>query len=1743
MTAFEDFLQDRFQTGGFSTEDAIASFLPMAEQVVEAHARGNVAPLEGTDSLRIAESRLWFAQSSEQPIRSFHQPASFRVPNPRSGVDVTGQYSVTHQVDTGDRKIIDLQIGSLDAPVTRPLYLPEHIAWEHRLDCHDPLTDTFSLGMILASMVTGLDLSQPEDLRNFVKHRNNLFNLAEHLHPVVAKAIVQMTALARHARPSDLSAVVHTLSNYRHQPADFTYEIQQSNNRVDTSPHDKRSIVLSNLRNRLFELTRRNRLLHFRPTMQSVNLTQTSVPLSFDIENIRPDQICTWQGSFAKKIAAGKQVSLNQHLNFAETLYLPVQLNRLITETRRDQAEYGFAQLRLVLCFINWSNIKASPPAAFESPLILLPVRLQKKKGIRDTYWLQSETNEAEINPVLRHQFRQLFDIRLPTHLDLDKTDLHEFFDDLKSKIAESEAAIELIKIDRPRIQSIRETAKRRLDRYRRKARVSGKGVRKFSDLDYSYDRANYHPLGIKLFSSRIQPTQTKLSQIIEKGPRPRSFIQAEDPADPETDDVPQAVHSRQAYAIQGAAGSNPYQWTFDLCNVTLANFRYRRMSLVQDYESLLEQDIESESFESTFSLTPRPTERQVLEPHPLPERFDVVPCDPTQALSIAEAGTGNSYIIQGPPGTGKSQTITNLIADYVARGKRVLFVCEKRAAIDVVYARLKQCGLAELCSLIHDSQADKKSFVMDLKQSYESLLQLGSNPNAPQNARESRLEQLQGQLAPLQRFDHSMEESPASVGLKLRKLFNRYLELQDKVPECAATTREGLPPYSEWTASVDAIEQFAEGLRGPYLTHQPSESGATIWATHPLRFLSLGLLKTDQPIDTASTAFHRIRESWNALQQQLQASELPVPQWQSLAQISLLAEYGEHLHRHTEAEQLSLLAEANHGRDARWFRKKQQQWKQLRQRVIEAEQQTEGWKTKLDPIGAETANQQAEYYQQCRMPWLRPGWWKLNRLLDRCYDFSRHPLRPPLPLILAPLLAEQEARQALETTVRQITDRLQITGDQVEGLIEESEAFGEWIQQQPASFIALHRDWIKQSSAGRMLRHLRYAARPLATLQESLETVFADTDQVDTDDWLQSLDWLEANLGQLPEALETIRPLAHVTESLRRRIRTLPYPLPSIEALLAETTLQQCIRSNRELQKFSLPFYEQTTRKLAAGYQDWLTDNAAAIRGRVAAKFYQHTMLTNLPAAKLSAEQKAFKKKYQKGRRILEHEFGKQMRFKPIRDLVSQEAGEVINDLKPVWLMSPLSVSDTLPLVADRFDVVIFDEASQITLEESIPALFRAPQTIIVGDEMQLPPTNFFATQQDDSEDEFLIESEGEWIPYDLDSDSLLTHAAKNLNATMLGWHYRSRSESLISFSNWAFYDGRLLTVPEEVCNDVHQAPIVATTASDGATGAKELLQRSISMHSVPYGVYDKRRNRSEADYIAHLVRELLCPTGSESAATSSHPTIGVIAFSEAQQTEIENALQNLAEEDKDFAQALEAELEREEDGQFVGLLVKNLENIQGDERDIIIMSICYGKPPTGKMRMNFGPINRSGGAKRLNVAFSRAKHHMAVISSIDHQAIRNDYNDGANCLKNYLKYAAAVSTGDTKTADQVLQNLSLWQIDRPQQGDATKDVLAEQIASVLEAAGYQVDRNVGRSHFRCSLAVRRQDEPVYRLGILLDDQNYYEQDDILERDVMRPRLLQAFGWKTITIFAKAWYDDSKGVSKRLLKTLEAID
>ena len=1711
---FLSLLENGVAKGGFEADDVLAALLPLLKQVLSVHQTDLVAPLNGLNDL-ITDENGHLAFPMEKASAPRNNAAKIeKLQSPVSqAVEVVGESRRTADIDKGSLAVADLRVGSANEEISKSVFLPDYLSWECAAGHQDEVTDIFLLGQLLASLACGLNFTDTGELELFTVNRTNLFAINHRLNPVLASVIVQMTELNRHKRAPDLAQLISRLQNYREQPADLNFQRLQGFKEAGLT--GKRRLIQSRLRDRLFEISRRNRLIHFKPTLQTLNLTVASVPLLLDYRNIKREQLLTWQPELAATVADGATISLGKYLRFEDAPYIPGVLDKIISEARRDRAEFGFAQLRLVLCFLRWNNLKESPEERIHSPLLLLPVELSKKKGVRDNYVLDPAASEAEVNPALRHYLKELYNLDLPEFVDLKETTVDGFYEALKAQIQASEPGVTLNKIDRPQIELIHEKARQRVDQYRRRMKLQTRRARATAKLEYSYDRENLRPLGLQLFLEKVRPTPMPLRNVAGAAPRPRLPQIVDSGAPTDTDKVLET--ERQMFSLREGKNQNPYSWDFDLCNLTLGNFNYRKMTLVRDYSKLIDTDMGSTAFDTIFSLNPKPAEEAPPPGLALADQHLVIACDATQASAISRARTGASYIIQGPPGTGKSQTITNLIADYVAQGKRVLFVCEKRAAIDVVFHRLRQQGLDELCCLIHDSQTDKKAFIQNLKQTYEKFLNPADLDEEAERVRASLVHDMDRDLASLQRFSEVMREVHLCTGIPVRSLLHRLVQLRGRARDEAPEIEDLLPYYPLWLEHGSVVGRLQSAL---------NDLGDDVcFAKHPIRWLGKEILQADRPLEALSKHLDQAEDLLDAIENALALSGLAAELRETFEEIQQLVDFAVRVRPLSERNLLAVLTD---GEAAVAFERLGAQLDTMAQTHALAASKTGGWREPLAPDDTQNALAQARSFEKSFLRILQPAYWHLKKTLQARYDFSRHAVTPAWSKILEELAAEQATRTAL--------DGLRMKA-QAEWQVEDVEAFRTLVADLKNDPILKHtsvKTLMGQVGASpatnELIKNLADIHGRFAELDATLRSLLAEHVEFDFAELTQVLEKLREQTGTLAELLPVLNELIELPEPLSYALRRADMPLHEFEASMGHKSINTVYREDRAVNRFEGRVLARKMKDLDKRYREWLGLNARCLRAKVRRKFLGHVNLSSLPASQLDANQKVFKRSYANGRRELEHEFGKTMRYKSIRDLAAGDTGQVIQDLKPIWLMSPLSVSDTLPLDPDLFDVVIFDEASQIPLEQAIPAIYRSHQAIVVGDEMQLPPTTFFAGARTE-EESVIVEEEGERIEVGLDSDSFLAQSAANLPSTLLAWHYRSRYESLISFSNAAFYSGNLFTIPDRRRAAANQTEILVTENQQGAKNVDELLARSISFHFMEHGIYDDRRNANEAAYIAQLVRGLL--------QRDTKFSIGVAAFSEAQQTEIESALETLAEEDSAFAALLEAEYVREENGVFCGLFVKNLENVQGDERDIIIMSVCYGHDTGGRMLMNFGPINQRGGEKRLNVIFSRARHHMAIVSSIRHQAITNEYNDGASSLKNFLQYAEAVSRGDEAQARRVLENLN--PLSRKALAPSSKDdAVVERLATALRARGYWVDLHVGQSKFRCDLAVRTQSEGMYQLGILVDTDGHYANPNLLDRYLMQPAILRAFGWRFAMVLTKDWYHNPEDVLARLEKLLK---
>ncbi|MEM1449495.1 MAG: AAA domain-containing protein, partial [Planctomycetota bacterium] len=457
-----------------------------------------------------------------------------------------------------------------------------------------------------------------------------------------------------------------------------------------------------------------------------------------------------------------------------------------------------------------------------------------------------------------------------------------------------------------------------------------------------------------------------------------------------------------------------------------------------------------------------------------------------------------------------------------------------------------------------------------------------------------------------------------------------------------------------------------------------------------------------------------------------------------------------------------------------------------------------------------------------------------------------------------------------------------------------------------------------------------------------------------------------------------------------------------------------------------------------------------------------------------------------------LQREITKKTRHMAIRRLLA-ELGELAMDLKPCFLMSPMSVAQYLEPDHERFDLVVFDEASQIPVWDAIGAIARGKQAVVVGDPKQLPPTSFF----DRGDDESIEEDEVE------DLESILEECiGAQVPIQRLSWHYRSRHESLIAFSNARYYDGQLLTFP--------------SNASD---------RLGVSSRFVEGGVYDKgktRTNQVEARAVAdEVVRRLRDPD-------ERGRSIGVVTFSQAQQTLLLDLFDEAMREHPEIESAFD-------ESQDEPVFVKNLENVQGDERDVILFSIGYGPDANGKISMNFGPLNRDGGERRLNVAITRAREEVVVFSSIrwDQIDLSRTSARAVGDLRAFLRHAegrVAVddAAGTAERADG--------------ESHTSEDGFVRALASRLEARGWVVTTEVGASSVRVDLAVRHPERAGrFLMGIETDGRNYARSATARDRDRLRGLVLDGLGWSFERAWAIDWWRNPDAEVDRLDAALRA--
>jgi very-short-patch-repair endonuclease len=1057
---------------------------------------------------------------------------------------------------------------------------------------------------------------------------------------------------------------------------------------------------------------------------------------------------------------------------------------------------------------------------------------------------------------------------------------------------------------------------------------------------------------------------------------------------------------------------------------------------------------------------------------------FCPLPADSSQLAAVAASARGKDFVLVGPPGTGKSQTIANLITHALASGRTVLFVAEKTAALEVVHKRLKAQGLGEFCLELHSHKARKT----------DVLAQLGAAWKAAGTLDQLAWEQQAAEL-------RSARDRLNAFAGHLHRRHGNGLSARRAIEICAAT-RHAAAVTLTWPA-WDIHDQAAlAGLRdlvGRLAVNWRAAGG------HANSALTL-VARTEwspQWAQNLTGAAHRLATAAQALERTTvalaQACGLPAGRgdaparaaWLSLARTlpegaghgwDALAGPDGHGLRARLTQAVELLAQRAAVRQglslpypdpvpgadiaaltARWQAAQGARWPRgwLGRRAVRAGLRALAGASKADPdcagdlarlteLAALDAGLHAFEDFRTHLPALWNGPGSGAEMLRGALASAQACARAVGVLAAdAPALTDAHARIA---ALLGPASALAQPGGAVATAAQRHLAAHGTFHEAAAAFTALATDGHAAPLDALALTDIATHATAIAAQEPALR------------------DWCAWRRVREEASGAGLGPVVNGIESGALGAGDLA---DAFENAYARWWLGGLMEHDDVLRRFSSAEHERLIEQFRQLDDQHMALTRAYVRARLCA---------GLPTQAESERDREWG--------VLRRQLEMRRPSKPLRQLLGEIPG-VVPRLAPCMLMSPLSVAQYLPAGAAPFDLVVFDEASQIPVWDAIGALARGRQAIIVGDPKQLPPTRFFnrgaEAQDDDTTDE-------------TDLESILDECqAARLPTLDLRWHYRSRHESLIAFSNHRYYGGQLITFPSPVVED-----------------------RAVRLHTVQDGQYERggaRTNPAEARRVVADVTARL----RAAAAAGVDASVGVVTFNAQQQTLIEDLL----DRERAAHPAIEpffAENNPE------AVLVKNLENVQGDERDAMYFSVTYGPDRAGHFTMNFGPLNQDGGQRRLNVAITRARLELHVYASFapDRINLAQTQALGVRDLKHFLEYA---QHGPRALAQATFGTL----------GDH-ESPLEAQVAAALAARGWEVVAQVGVSAFRIDLGVVHPDRPgAFLAGVECDGATYHRSATARDRDKLREQVLRGLGWTVLRVWSPDWWVDPAGVTRRL--------
>lgn len=1058
------------------------------------------------------------------------------------------------------------------------------------------------------------------------------------------------------------------------------------------------------------------------------------------------------------------------------------------------------------------------------------------------------------------------------------------------------------------------------------------------------------------------------------------------------------------------------------------------------------------------------PDAAKLDEEVPPRDTFQVLEADSSQQVAIEAAKAGVSFVLQGPPGTGKSQTIANIIAEKLAANKTVLFVSEKQAALDVVKNRLDDVGLGRFCLPAHGKNASKDAVLTSLER------ELNAPPIKEPNARLSQKGRLRKRRAEINEYGNLILTEYGEIETSAYEAHGILADHQD-------TPSPGWRVSDPFSVSEEQFQTAANQLEQLSAFHEQLD----IYGNHPWSYLTL----TNWQLDTKDRVRENLREQREILEEASQLAEL-IDQKLGVEFESISS---------LDDEIIPLLERIQSAPNVEWstqwfdpsFYQQENQVKTLanlheKEEQVRAELLDHYERSFFEEDGSKL---NADLSEHGLLRFVSPSYRRLKRRIlshaDEGYDPGLSQLKEDTRQLmeLESLADERDKYDDLTGVLGHLYDGTDTDWDlvlSVQSWIAEVSNDSRIDLDDIQSFLSSGPDEIND-----ILERARSLNQDWGKVVESFQS-FINTDSITTESGDQIY---EASFDETKDTLSSLE--SHVPE-LKDWIQfnqALTEVRNTVAGDYLDVYFSTDIGPNNLVKGFEKDFYTRFVNEIYD--QTELGQFNSGQHEKVLERFrkldkkqqeldkieIQHRVTSRRPS--MSIEHASSSQQV-----VLRREIEKQRRLKPLRELFD-EAGDMITRLKPCFMMSPLSVAQHLKTGSIEFDCVIFDEASQIMPQDAISSIIRADQAVFAGDTKQLPPTQFFDADVEANED----------VREDL--ESILEEAAATLPEKHLRWHYRSRTDELIEFSNRKYYSGRLNTFPE---NDPN-------------------IETGVQFEYVPEGIYDRggsRQNMPEARRIVDEIEAL--------AESSPDKSVGVVAFSQAQ----ERAIRDVIEERRTENQDLDAFVDERD--ALEGFFVKNLESVQGDERDVMLFSVGYGPDQSGKITMNFGPLNNDGGERRLNVAVTRAREEVVVFSSLQPGDIDLSRTNarGVKDFKHYLEYA--------KKGER-----ALIRDDEPADTLAFDSAFEEAVYNALEAEGHDVETQIQSSGYSIDLAIRHPRQPGnYVLGIECDGAAYHSSKTARDRDRTRQMILEDLGWTIHRIWSPDWASQRK-------KELEAIN